>query len=357
MRQDAPRQVQRQRIFLASSAELLEDRRTFEIFVDRQNKRWHERGLFLELVIWEDFIDAMSATRLQDEYNRAIQQCDLFVMLFWTKVGLYTAEEFETAFQQFKATGRPLVYTYFKDASAPDGRVDDDDMASLYGFKSKLKKLGHFYTSYANTDALCRQFGEQLEKLALAGFFSVTPGPETAASRAAAEPSYRAELQGSGAIAQGQGATALGAGAVQVVGHNSGTIVTGGVQTGGGAFFTGPVSAQKVIGRDQVVHHAPPAAAPPDLGWQTLLAALAAQVHAQAPEAQRAEAGRTVELLATEVAKGGQAEDSKLAHLVKGLIDLVPAAVGGVLSTFATPVLGALAGPATMAVLERLGMK
>lgn len=212
------------RIFLASSAELVDDRREFEVFINRQNKRWFERGLFLELVIWEDFIDAMSRTRLQDEYNRAIRDCDLFVMLFWTKVGLYTAEEFGTAFQQFRATGRPLVYTYFRDAPHPSGVVDDDDMASLYGFKSKLKKLGHFYTSYKNTDALCRHFGEQLEKLALAGFFGSTPGPETAASRAAAAPSYRAELQGSGAIAQGQSSTALGAGAVQIGGGNSGAI-------------------------------------------------------------------------------------------------------------------------------------
>ena len=33
------------RIFLASSAELVEDRREFAIFINRQNKRWHERGV------------------------------------------------------------------------------------------------------------------------------------------------------------------------------------------------------------------------------------------------------------------------------------------------------------------------
>lgn len=215
------------RIFLASSAELVDDRREFEIFINRQNKRWFERGLFLELVIWEDFIDAMSRTRLQDEYNRAIRDCDLFVMLFWTKVGLYTAEEFETAFQQFKATGRPLVYTYFKTAPVHVTAANRRDMNSLWDFQDKLKVLGHFQKEYANADALCRHFGEQLEKLALAGFFGSTPGPETTASRAAAASSYRAELQGSGAIAQGQSSAALGAGAVQVGGNNSGAITVG----------------------------------------------------------------------------------------------------------------------------------
>lgn len=238
------------RIFLASSAELVEDRREFEIFINRQNKRWHERGVFLDLVIWEDFIDAVSQTRLQDEYNKALKGCDVFVMLFWTKVGMYTAEEFETAFGQFKATGRPLIYTYFKDA-ASGHPLDDDDQASLYAFRSKLKKLGHFYTSYKNQDALCRHFGDQLEKLALAGAFGTLPGPETAASLAAAAPTNTATLHGGGAIAQGTNAQAVGQGGFIVNGDNHGSINTGTVNTGGGGYFGGAVNAQQVIGGNQ----------------------------------------------------------------------------------------------------------
>ncbi len=79
--------MNKKKIFLASSSELVDDRRQFEIFINRKNKAWVEKGVFLELVIWEDFLDAVSQTRLQDEYNRAIRDCDLFVMLFCTKVG------------------------------------------------------------------------------------------------------------------------------------------------------------------------------------------------------------------------------------------------------------------------------
>jgi hypothetical protein len=39
------------------------------------------------------------------------------------------------------------------------------------------------------------------------------------------------------------------------------------------------------------------------------------------------------------------------------LIGLVPAAASGVGSAFATPVLGALVGPATKLVLDKLGRK
>lgn len=93
------------KLFLASSAELKADRQAFEGFINRKNKDWVARGVFLELVIWEDFLDAVSQTRLQDEYNQAIRDCDLFLMLFWTKVGRYTQEEFETAFGRFQGVG------------------------------------------------------------------------------------------------------------------------------------------------------------------------------------------------------------------------------------------------------------
>jgi hypothetical protein len=100
------------KIFLASSSELREDRREFESVVGRQNNDWVRQGVFLELVIWEDFFDGMSQTRLQDEYNKAVRESDIFVMLFSTKVGKYTEEEFETAFGQFKATNKPFIFTY-----------------------------------------------------------------------------------------------------------------------------------------------------------------------------------------------------------------------------------------------------
>ena len=73
--------MQTQKIFLASSSELKEDRREFEIFIHRKNREWVGRGVFLDLIMWEDFLDALSPTRLQDEYNKAIRECDVFVMV------------------------------------------------------------------------------------------------------------------------------------------------------------------------------------------------------------------------------------------------------------------------------------
>ena len=156
--------METKKIFLASSSELKEDREQFEIFINRKNKSWVKKGVFLELVIWEDFLDVVSQTRLQDEYNEAIKECDLFVMLFFTKVGKYTEEEFETAFGQFKKTNKPLIFAYFKDAEINMSEINDD-VLSLLQFKKKLGNLGHFYTVYKNIEDLLLKFSQQLEKL------------------------------------------------------------------------------------------------------------------------------------------------------------------------------------------------
>lgn len=222
--------MQTKRIFLASSSELKEDRREFEIFVNRKNKDWVAKGVFLELVLWEDFLDAMSQTRLQDEYNKAIRECDIFVMLFFTKVGQYTAEEFETAFGQFKATNKPFILSYFKDAPISTGTANKKDLMSLWAFQEKLDALGHFYTRYQNIDALKLHFSQQLDKLAASGFIEFKP--DQGKTTPPGDVTYQATLTGSGAIAQGPGAMAVGAGGVAIGGNNTGTINTSGDVTG-----------------------------------------------------------------------------------------------------------------------------
>jgi hypothetical protein len=172
------------KIFLASSSELKEDRVQFELFINKINKEWVKQGVFFELVVWEDFIDAMSATRLQDEYNKAIPGCDIFVMLFQNKVGKYTEEEFNTAFKQFNETKKPFVYTYFKDTG--DEKIREEN---LHLFREKLKALGHFETVYKNAEGLLLHFNGQLIKLHQAEFKKML-APERAGSIQVAEKIY-----------------------------------------------------------------------------------------------------------------------------------------------------------------------
>ena len=161
------------KIFLASSSALAEDRREFEILINRKNKDWIERDTFLDVVMWEDFLDALSGTRLQDEYNKSIRECDVFVMLFSTKVGKYTEEEYETAFGQFKATNKPFIFTYFKEVEITTATANQYDLETLWAFQEKLRSHGHFYTSYKNVDALKLHFNQQLDRLTKIGFIKL----------------------------------------------------------------------------------------------------------------------------------------------------------------------------------------
>ncbi len=150
-------------IFLASSNELKRDRDQFEIEINRKNKTWHSKGIFLHLEIWEDLSSRMSSTRSQDEYNKKIKESDMFVLLACNKVGMYTAEEFDTAFGAFKATSKPFIFTWFREPTATPE-------PSLQEFKTKLAALGHFHATYSNSDDLWNQFNKELERLESAGF-------------------------------------------------------------------------------------------------------------------------------------------------------------------------------------------
>lgn len=347
--------IEQLKIFLASSSELEADRREFEIFVNRKNKLWAQRGVLIKLVQWEDFLDAVSKTRLQDEYNQAIRDCDLFVMLFHTKVGPYTGEEFEVALAQFRATGKPLIFTYFKTAQISLGGANDDELLSLLAFKKKLSELGHFHTPYDNVEGLKLHFTQQLDKLIEKGFVAFERDQEQGA--AAGSNIYPANLTGDGAIAQGEGAQAVGASGVLVGGKQTGDINTGTkivnksaiTDTGGGAYVGGSVNAGgDFIGRDKITYGSLPAE------LELLFVPLLEVVAQQAAPDKRVEAEEKVEVLKTEVAKGVDADDGVLARIIDGLVTMVPGAVGTVVSLFATPILKDVAGNATRFVLEKL---
>ena len=73
-----------------------------------------------------------------------------------------------------------------------------------------------------------------------------------------------------------------------------------------------------------------------------------------APAEVRAEAEAKLAALKQEAAKGKDANDSVIAKLVDGLVGLVPGATSAVVSAFATPILGTIAGPVTSFVLDKL---
>jgi hypothetical protein len=117
----------------------------------------------------------------------------------------------------------------------------------------------------------------------------------------------------------------------------------------GGVNISGRVGSVggSIVGRDQIVGVPSPAAL--DGALRPLAEAIGS-----APAEVRAQADAKLAALKEEAAKGKDANDGVVAKLVDGLVELVPAATNAVVSAFATPILGGIAGPVTGFVLDKL---
>ena len=131
---------QKVKIFLASSAELKPEREQIEITINRLNGEWHDEGIFLDLLIWEDGQYISTSLRSQDDYNREVRECDIFTMMFHSKVGMYTHEEFGIAKARFEKSERLRILIFQKDVAFPTTQSRQDSM-SLHDFLDELKSI------------------------------------------------------------------------------------------------------------------------------------------------------------------------------------------------------------------------
>jgi hypothetical protein len=154
------------KIFLASSAELKDVRMALRDFLSTENDKYTEYGIYFEIVQWEFAGESISAVSKQGDYNEKLKGCEVFLGLFWTKVGKYTEEEFNVAYAQFKAGEQPSVlYTYFKEL-LPEKKamLSDADLLSLLSFKSKLhNEIKHFQSNFTEINDLKVQLKHQIE--------------------------------------------------------------------------------------------------------------------------------------------------------------------------------------------------
>ncbi len=137
------------KIFLASSSELLKYREQIEININRINKVSYDHRLFFHLDIWEDIDSKLNASRKQDDYNLEIDKADIFICLVHTKVGKYTREEFERAYNNLKKDKKPKdVYVFFITEKCSTLDID----ISLFEFKKYISSLGQVIDPYANIE-------------------------------------------------------------------------------------------------------------------------------------------------------------------------------------------------------------
>lgn len=159
------------KIFLASSAEVDEDKKEFDNYFNEKNKIYQDRYISFRQHTWKDFVSSVATTRLQDRYNEYIRTCDIAIFLFHTKIGQYTKEEFKVAHQTFlqSKNGKPRIYIFFKEES----NITDPE---LLNFKqNNEKELGHFCDTYTDYKDLLMKFDKQLQLLENEKFIKPDP--------------------------------------------------------------------------------------------------------------------------------------------------------------------------------------
>lgn len=106
------------KVFIASSAELDQDKTMFDVYFSDKNKLYRKKDIEFDHRTWKDFCSSLNDGRLQDRYNAYIRECDLVIFLFHTRLGKYTREELEVALAAFRENKeRPQIFIYLNSAT------------------------------------------------------------------------------------------------------------------------------------------------------------------------------------------------------------------------------------------------
>jgi len=145
------------KIFLASSEELKPERLAIAELVTKLNYIWAQYDIFIRLVKWEYLDSSMAAKHKQEEYNDYLRECDMCVVLYWTKFGKYTEIELDTAYQLLNSDSNlKVMRVLFKE--------DSTDIAdALRLFKEKYENAHpEMCKSFANETQLKEELTQQI---------------------------------------------------------------------------------------------------------------------------------------------------------------------------------------------------
>ena len=101
------------KIFLASSNELSKERDQIELIINRKNESLESYNTKLKLIRWEKLLHEFKGERVQNYFTQEMLACDIVLVLFKKKVGIFTKEEFDHAFNHLKKHNKPHLFVFF----------------------------------------------------------------------------------------------------------------------------------------------------------------------------------------------------------------------------------------------------
>jgi hypothetical protein len=163
------------RVVLASPSDVKREREAFAKVIDQvNNDTARPAGFHLDLWRWEtDSRPGFNPKGPQGLIDKAlhIDQCDLFVGIFWNRIGsptkfgkTGTEHEFETAYKAWRRKKSPDIMFYFNEK--PSNLTSDADLAQrgkVLGFKREFPEDG-LYWSYKGYAEFVKYANEHLRK-------------------------------------------------------------------------------------------------------------------------------------------------------------------------------------------------
>lgn len=149
------------KLFLASGNALKKDRDEIMLFLANKNQFLVKHGIFLELVRWEFLSSSFSETRKQDDFNKELEESEIFTCLIFDRIAQYTKEEFDKAYQNYKQGKNPRkFYLYFK--TLPKNK--QEEAIEVYELRQAIEKDEQIYREYKNPDQLKLFLNQNLDE-------------------------------------------------------------------------------------------------------------------------------------------------------------------------------------------------
>ncbi|MCJ0765723.1 hypothetical protein [Variovorax terrae] len=145
-------------VFVASPADVAEERAVLDSVVAELNRTWSQSlSLSFEVLKWETHARPGFAQDPQEVINSQLpDDYDVFLGIFWSRLGTPTGraragtvEEFERAHARFRSTATaPEIMLYFKDAPIAPSKLEGAQLAALLEFKASLSDRGGLYATF-----------------------------------------------------------------------------------------------------------------------------------------------------------------------------------------------------------------
>ena len=150
-------------IFLASSGELKTERDAINTFIAEENKRLFNSGIFLNLIMWEEQQKSVDKDRIQLRFNELLLDSEIVIVLFYTKAGQFTLEEFNLAYDNLRKENKPdYLFVFFDNRSVPQELITKD-IFIIKGIKKKLQDDEQLYIEFDTVDNLKYELKKQMD--------------------------------------------------------------------------------------------------------------------------------------------------------------------------------------------------